>query len=198
MTLFRGLALTPKSEIAVPTERYLRFCLEDAIKVVAAYQALTESDSLIMHWTCVNDILLTGFMILYSSLRITVHESSAAEDIMPSQIKEAIETCRRILFYISTTWKIIKYHLGLLERLLSAVTIFSQDEGNPTQSDNPTEQDQQMQDIPLAMISSELAEGTEPHPVLAPHSPPGPWDSSFTTSLGDEFRLSDDELRQIL
>lgn len=209
MTLFRGLALATKSDTSEASEKYLRYCLEAAVKVVAAYQILADGDSLVMHWTCVNDILASGFMVLYSSLRIKRNPAASWSDefgnetISPAQIIETIETCRNVLRHISKTWKIITYHLGLFEKLASEVTISNQGEGRDDESDPHSRQlDHRMEDMPLAIISSHIPQDLDMPQVPLTHFPPDPgnaimWDASMDFQPGDEFEISDAELKDI-
>lgn len=209
ITLFRSLAIKSDDMSSTSTERYLRCCLEDAMKVVAAYQVLAESDSLVMHWTCVNDILLSGFMILYTSLRTTRSGSpspqsmdrDSSDDIVPSQIQGAIDVCLSILRHISASWKIIRYHLGLFEKLSSTVTISKQGGGHLNDENQPEAEIQPLQDIPLAVMSDFVPDNATDHQPFVPHAAPELYGLSMEESAdfapGPEFGISDAELRDI-
>ncbi|KAH8891201.1 hypothetical protein GQ53DRAFT_841609 [Thozetella sp. PMI_491] len=49
--------------------RDVGMCLHAAVQVVQCYQNLASSDQRVMNWTCVQDILTSGFVILYCLMR---------------------------------------------------------------------------------------------------------------------------------
>jgi hypothetical protein len=127
MNLFRRLALASKSELSLPGNQYLRYCLDAAAQLVTSYQALSSSDKLVMNWTCVHDMLSSGFMVLYCSIHL--HRGSRSElDDCPSWttgrslILSTINACCEILQHISSFWKTVENHLALLRHLSSEVS----------------------------------------------------------------------------
>ncbi|KAK5443529.1 hypothetical protein LTS15_010674 [Exophiala xenobiotica] len=129
MRIFLGLVIpvgmeTPNAAVNI---HFLRYCLESASEVVTCYQQLIRRDVLVTHWTFVQDILRSGFIILYCGIQILRGlRRQSDEDIGPidSEILpmvNAIDTTRDILVEISRRWKTVTTHRVAFEQLSEQV-----------------------------------------------------------------------------
>ena len=129
MRIFLGLVIpvgmeTPNAAVNI---HFLRYCLESASEVVTCYQQLIRRDVLVTHWTFVQDILRSGFIILYCGIQILrgLHTHTNEElgpidsEILP--MVNAIDTTRDILLEISRRWKTVTTHRVAFEQLSEQV-----------------------------------------------------------------------------
>jgi hypothetical protein len=209
MSLYRGLVLTSMKGTIRPAEQYLHRCLEAASQVVAAYRALSNSDRLLLHWTCVNDILLSGFTVLYCSLHLSQSSQALASPNHPldedlfSSIQDTVNFCLAILQHIAKAWKSVQYHLALFQKLSNEVIqLTSSPQNVPDHQPDPNNYNSISSSdfdiaaiVPMDVQSTVLHDDTDSTSrALAQQLDTMTWDLSFGNLPFDNFMLSDVDL----
>ena len=105
----------------------LRLCLDAAVMVVQCYQALSSSDRSVMNWTCVQDILRSGFTILYclhamSKSQPGQMENSTQPTTEQATASDAIRTCSEFLCHIAQRWHTVERHARIFENMSSEIS----------------------------------------------------------------------------
>ncbi|KAM0255493.1 hypothetical protein ACHAQJ_005722 [Trichoderma viride] len=109
-----------------PDVTYLRLCLDPAVQIIFLYQTLLAKGIKTTLWTWIQDILRSGFMILYCGIHISNILSSHDEIVSsfatsqipePSSILKALDDCRQMLKDISLKWIAVTPHWVAFDRL---------------------------------------------------------------------------------
>ncbi|KAL2106944.1 hypothetical protein VUR80DRAFT_5455 [Thermomyces stellatus] len=104
---------------------YLKPCMQAAMQVIRAYQALHVAEKLVMNWTCVHDVISAGFASLYCALVTfeSCHSEGSMDDLLETKdtLLEAVSTCVQILGHIAKFWRTVDKHLRTFDALSKAV-----------------------------------------------------------------------------
>ncbi|EHK16518.1 uncharacterized protein TRIVIDRAFT_65719 [Trichoderma virens Gv29-8] len=110
-----------------PDVAYLRHCLDPAVQIIFLYQTLLAKGVKTTLWTWIQDILRSGFMILYCGIHtsniLSSQDEAAASSIATDQIPEprsiikALDDCRQMLKDISLKWTAVTPHWVAFDRL---------------------------------------------------------------------------------
>ncbi|KAL7786678.1 fungal-specific transcription factor domain-containing protein [Trichoderma ceciliae] len=154
-----------------PDVAHLRHCLDPAVQIIFLYQTLLARGVKTTLWTWIQDILRSGFMILYCGIHISNilnGQDEAASSIATSQIPEpssiikALDDCRQMLKDISLKWTAVTPHWVAFDRLscevrklienssLSGASLGRQGDGDDELALNPA-MAQGLWDVPMDM-----------------------------------------------
>ncbi|PTB46364.1 hypothetical protein M441DRAFT_127798 [Trichoderma asperellum CBS 433.97] len=109
-----------------PDVTYLRLCLDPAVQIIFLYQTLLVKGVKTVLWTWIQDILRSGFMILYCGIHISnilnsrdeITSSITTDHIPePSSVIKALDDCRQMLKDISLQWSAVTPHWVAFDRL---------------------------------------------------------------------------------
>ncbi|KAH8809453.1 fungal-specific transcription factor domain-containing protein [Xylogone sp. PMI_703] len=127
INIFSGLAVPSNSEWQNfhPDIKHLRFCFESSVEIIDLYEILTRKNILVTNWTYVQDILRSGFMILFCGIHIPrsiIHDGDYLRDRRElNSILTAMDGCRRVLKEISHKWQTVNPHRVVYEKLADEV-----------------------------------------------------------------------------
>ncbi|PNP58035.1 hypothetical protein THARTR1_02193 [Trichoderma harzianum] len=124
-----------------PDVTYLRHCLDPAVQIIFLYQTLLAKGVKTTLWTWIQDILRSGFMILYCGIHtsniLSSQNEAAASSIATNQVPEpqsiikALDDCRQMLKDISLKWSAVTPHWVAFDRLSCDVRKLIENSSSP-------------------------------------------------------------------
>ena len=107
----------------------LESCQEAASQVALLYQAMRASDTLILNWTCVHDMMSAGFTVLYCGLARQEAAQGGGEaptttelwDREVSRVRGTTDTVIGTLAHIATRWTTVGKHVRVFRVLAGRV-----------------------------------------------------------------------------
>ncbi|KAJ3460669.1 hypothetical protein MRS44_011536 [Fusarium solani] len=134
-----------KSIQFIPDTKHLRYCLDAAVHIVHEYQTWLDRKVDLPIWTHVQDILRSGFTLLYCGIYIPLFLSQPGQDEStepnsePATIIKGMDDCNRMLQNLSRKWLAVTPHLLAFGRLSDEVKRLS---GVPKQQVPPAPGDE--------------------------------------------------------
>ncbi|KAM6487917.1 fungal-specific transcription factor domain-containing protein [Trichoderma sp. SZMC 28011] len=130
-----------EAHVFKPDVTYLRHCLDPAVQIIFLYQTLLAKGVKTTLWTWIQDILRSGFMILYCGIHtsniLSSQNENAASSIATNQIPEpqsiikALDDCRQMLKDISLKFTAVTPHWVAFDRLSCDVRKLIENSSSP-------------------------------------------------------------------
>lgn len=124
LSCLKALVLPNRVQPDPGSLKYIMPCLDSAMRVLHYYGELCSNDRLMMNWTGVQDLLGSGFVLLFCIL--IVHSGTQRTEISPLHADEekvykdaidTIELCSDLLSQIAMQWNTVKQHQHIFHLL---------------------------------------------------------------------------------
>ncbi|RTE82804.1 hypothetical protein BHE90_002746 [Fusarium euwallaceae] len=116
----------------IPDIKHLKYCLDAAVHIVHEYQILLDRKIDLPIWTHMQDILRSGFTLLYCGIYIPLFLSQPGQDEStepnpePATIIQCMDDCKTMLQNLSRKWLAVTPHLLAFDRLSDEVKRLSE------------------------------------------------------------------------
>ncbi|RSL70874.1 hypothetical protein CEP53_001777 [Fusarium sp. AF-6] len=132
--IYTPLAFTSGKERTqfIPDIKHLRYCLDAAVHIVHQYQTLLDRKIDLPIWTHVQDILRSGFTLLYCGIYIPLFLSLPSQHELtepspePATIIQGMDDSKTMLQNLSRKWLAVTPHLLAFDRLSDEVKRLSE------------------------------------------------------------------------